>query len=213
MKYLLYPLAAGLILANAWLHGAWTGRWNDDATILAAQAERVEALPLTLGDWEGEALEVDPRTVRKAGLVGHISRRYRNRLSGGEITMMLVCGRPGPISVHTPEICYRGAGYEMADAAVPFPVTGTAHAFWLGVFQKPKPSVAPPLKIYWAWNADGSWQAPGNPRLCYAHCPALFKLYVVNKLTPSDNPSATDAAQEFLQRVIPVLEPLLRTPS
>lgn len=36
---------------------------------------------------------------------------YVHRTNGRAAAAMLMCGRPGPIAVHTPDVCYPGAGY------------------------------------------------------------------------------------------------------
>ena len=51
------------------------------------------------------------RTMARAGIKGCVYRRYRNPRTGESVSVLLVCGRGGPISVHTPDVCYAGAGY------------------------------------------------------------------------------------------------------
>ena len=79
--------------------------------------------PPTVGDWEGRPLEVEPRELAAAGVIGGVLRRYVNRQDGRAVTVLLVCGPPGPIAVHTPDICFAGIGYDVvgaqARAAVP----------------------------------------------------------------------------------------------
>ena len=33
-------------------------------------------------------------------------------LAPSDATALILCGRPGPVSIHTPDVCYRGLGYE-----------------------------------------------------------------------------------------------------
>src|SRR3954451_18636542 len=105
--------ALALVIAAGIVHGRWTLRWSKSHAVEAAVA-RLEGVPTAVGDWNGQELALDPRQLTMAEIAGHVTRRYVNRRSGAAVTVLLVCGRPGPISVHTPDICYAGAGYELA---------------------------------------------------------------------------------------------------
>src|SRR5207249_1784629 len=119
------------------LYGLWTDRWvvSDEP---GASAAKLAGLPLAVGGWEGEALALDAGGRSPAGVAGHLSRRYRNRLNGGAVSVLLVCGRPGPVSVHTPDVCYGGAGYDLAGPPARYEVPAGAAsppaAFWTADF-------------------------------------------------------------------------------
>src|SRR5262245_13740506 len=92
--------------------GLWTGRWGSTQALREAAA-RLDRVPLTLGDaWDGHPGELSDREIRIAELEGYLQRRYVHRRTGNIVSVLLVCGRPGPISVHVPEVCYAGAGFE-----------------------------------------------------------------------------------------------------
>src|SRR5260370_5182040 len=110
-SYLPLIVFAGLVLAAGTIHGALTDRWSA-STSVAEAARRLDAVPQTLADWHGEEAPLDTdnlQSLQSAGIKGHLSRRYRNIVTGERISLLIVCGRPGPISVHTPDICYGGA--------------------------------------------------------------------------------------------------------
>ncbi|MHC5541236.1 exosortase-associated EpsI family protein, partial [Singulisphaera rosea] len=70
-----------------------------------------EALPMEIGPWLGREAHADAKELARAGLTGHVSRRYVNRATGAEILILLMWGPTGPLSVHTPDLCFGGAGY------------------------------------------------------------------------------------------------------
>src|SRR5947209_18409507 len=95
--------AVAALVACGVVHGLWTDRWAR-APEPAAAAARLDALPLTLGDWDGEALPVEPGSL--GAVSGYLYRQYVNRRNGDEVSVFLVCGRPGPVAIHTPDVCY-----------------------------------------------------------------------------------------------------------
>ena len=156
-------------------------QWADHATAakeLQSATARIGILPWTIGDWTGEPADLDERGLDRAGIVGHINRCYTNRRTGASVTMLLVFGRPGPIAVHGPEICYTGAGYEQVTPIVKR--TMGAGEFWTTRFRKEGPVGGPLLQIDWAWSAGGRWEAAKSPRIQYSKYSVLYKLYILS---------------------------------
>ena len=87
-------------------------RWNQSEVVVRAAA-RCADVPRTIGDWEGADQQLDSRQIALAKIYGYVMRRYVHRKSSDAVTVMLVCGRPGPIAVHTPDICFQGGGFAM----------------------------------------------------------------------------------------------------
>src|SRR5439155_7886441 len=98
------PLLTGLVLLSlaALVHGVWTGRWETGRALEDACA-RVREVPLALGDWKAEELPPDREAFARAGARGYWMRLYRNGQSGEALTVLLMCGRAGKMSVHTPD--------------------------------------------------------------------------------------------------------------
>lgn len=210
-------LAAALLLLalSGVVHGLWTGRWGPSPD-LAGAAARCQQVPQTLGDWEGRPLEINQTQLEVAEVVGHVARQYVNKHTGQRVSLILICGRPGPISVHTPDVCYAGAGYapvgDMERAGVPAVADGPASEFLTLRFKKPGVA-AEPLRIFWAWSDRGPWRAPENPRLSFARAPVLYKLYVVRALGSPDEPLDGDPCQDFLRVLVPELQKCLSSSS
>src|SRR5438067_10570351 len=104
MRTLPILAAIAVVVPCGVVSGLWTDRWGVSAEP-AASAAKLAGLPLTVGVWEGEALAAESGGRGPAGVAGQLVRRYRNRLNGDVVSVLLVCGRPGPVSVHTPDVC------------------------------------------------------------------------------------------------------------
>jgi hypothetical protein len=203
------PALFGLALLMPYgvAEGLWTNRWHVSAGLERATA-RLAQLPHRVGDWEGRDQELDPRQVARAEMSGYLMRRYTHGPTGAEVSILLVCGRPGPTALHSPDVCYAGAGYAAAQPPARHEIAaGAGDTLWVGDFRKPGPAPEP-LRIYWAWNGAGAWQAPDSPRVQFAHYPALYKLYVIRDLA-HDEPIAEDVSQQFLREFLPVAQRVL----
>src|SRR5262249_55729990 len=123
------------------------------------------------------------------------------------ITALLMCGRAGPVSAHTPEWCYGGIGYEMAGTPIHCSVDAGAApaAFWTARFSKPGAALPDHLRIFLAWNVSGSLVAPSHPRLAFGRYPALYKLYVLRNLTSIHDRFDEDRCLEFMRQLLPEL--------
>jgi hypothetical protein len=204
--------AAAVIAAAGIAHGRWTGRWTHaDAPARAAAA--LAGVPTTVGEWAGTNEDMPAEQFARTGADGFLVRRYENRLTGDVVTVMLVCGRPGPISVHTPDVCYAGAGYAAAGPPAREgvrPANAGPVDLWTALFRRPGAVGQQTLKVYWGWRASdrGGWSAPENPRWQFARAPALFKLYVIRAVT-GDEQSPTDPGHEFLAEFLPALDAAL----
>jgi hypothetical protein len=163
-----------------------------------------------------------PEEMAGARVAGYRVRRYENRRKGQSVTVLLVCGRAGPVSVHTPDLCYPDAGYELIEGPVhvalgPSVVSSVSSAkspgpgaqFQAGTFGKSSVTgeTAGALRIIWGWNATGAWQAPDNPRWSFARYPALYKLYVVRETRARESfRPEEDPCVDFLKVFLPELD-------
>src|SRR5262249_23209931 len=92
------------------VHGFWTDRWGV-AGNPAEAAARLTEIATELEDWQSRDLDLDQRQLGPVS--GYLHRRYVNRRTGDAVTLFMICGRPGPISIHTPDVCYGASGYEV----------------------------------------------------------------------------------------------------
>jgi hypothetical protein len=199
--------ALALIVGAGYIDGKWTGRWGPSPA-LTALAARVDAVPLVLGDWQGEAFDLPAADRAAAGAVACLSRRYTHARSGVTVSALLLGGLPGKMATHTPEICYTGAGFHL-DSPVPFTPsygpTGRPAGFQtaLATREGPNPST---LRLFWGWNAASGWSAPDEPRLAFGAASALCKLYVVRETAGAVIPPGDDPCNDFLSVFLPELD-------
>jgi hypothetical protein len=209
LRILPVVLALPLVVAYGVAEGLWTDRWSVSPELVQAQ-ERLDRVPLTVGPWQGEEVGLDERTVRQAELRGHILRRYVNRETGEVLTVMAVCGRPGPVAVHSPEVCYGGAGFTPVKARKRHAVeaeglSGSAE-LWAERYHKAGAAIPEQLQVYYGWNAGQGWQAVESPRISFAPARALYKLYVVRNLPQLAEPAEKDPIPGFLKQFVPALD-------
>lgn len=204
----IFPLPAALaaVIACGVVHGLWTDRWAS-AEEPAALAVRLASVPLVLGDWQGEDLEQTSRPPRE--VAAHLFRRYVHRPSGEEVTVALIAGRPGPVSIHTPDACYGARGYEVSTATkfTPAEPSAPAAVFWTAQFLKARPSGRSQLRIFWSWSAGDGWQVPDNPRIAFAGRHLLYKLYLIREAgSPEKAAGADDPGAGLMRLLLPALQ-------
>jgi hypothetical protein len=178
-------------------------------------------VPFAAGPWHGTDVEVDPEPFQQTRAAAYWMRRYTKDGVDWPITVILMCGRADHMAIHTPDICYRGAGFDIIGDPVAIkvgiaatsspPMTGRTDAdgksianLWSARFRQQSRAAAQQLAIYWTWSADGNWQAPSSPRWTFAGESFLYKLYVVHDDTNATGREAV--ATEFIQHLLPVLD-------
>jgi hypothetical protein len=198
---LLTVVAVAAVIAVGLVQGSWTDRWGNSAALEEAAA-RLDRVPWQVGDWQGKELEMDARQMARSGVARYLARRYQNRFDHTSISILLLCGRAGPVSVHTPDVCYGGAGYEMVGRPARHEVApGTE--FWVATFRAQGLTAPGYVRVWWAWSASGGgWKAAGNPRLAFGRTPALYKLYVTRELTSPEERPEDGPCVEFLRRFL-----------
>lgn len=154
-------LAVVLLAVCGVVHGRWTDRWQTSSDLEEAAA-RIEQVPLTVGAWRGDAVEVDARSFAQAGAQAYWARVYKKARTRQSALAILMCGRAGRMAIHTPEMCYGGAGYEMHDQPAPTPMRSSAGAdlgeFFTARFTKAT-GLGSDLRLYWGWNPGEGWRA------------------------------------------------------
>jgi hypothetical protein len=206
------PLLAGMmvVLTTALVHGIWSQRWQTAPA--AAAAQHLEAIPVDdLGPWQVLPLQSDDvppaEELQAAGVERAWGRTYQHRYNHFAVRVLILAGRTGPMVKHRPEDCYPGAGYELAAPAARLSLPD-GHALWSARFNHRDVTGVSQVRIFWAWFAGSTWQAPDNPRWTFARQPSLFKIYAA--CDAFDGPSDADPAVDLLRRLTPVLAAALR---
>jgi hypothetical protein len=202
--------AVVLIVGAGLVNGAWTDRWGPSPA-LTALGSRFESVPMKIGDWTGTASELPAEDRAMAGAVACLARRYSDPRRGLSVTVLLLGGLPGKISTHTPDVCYRGGGYNL-DAPSGFrrrygQDDRTAEfRTMLATRAGTNPSA---LRIFWSWNASAGWLAPDEPRWKFAPARALCKLYVIRETAGVVVDPEADPCNDFLSVFLPELDRLV----
>ncbi len=216
MWWLLPATGVTLILISGVIQGIQTNRWTESTEVLEAAA-RLANVPQTIGKWESTELTIPDEQLKQAGAAGYVARVYKNRTTRQEVHVMLLCGNHGPISLHPPTVCFTSAGWVIKDNKRT-EVTKAESDTVLGEFQEAvfhheSPTQTVKMKTLWAWNSDGRWRAPDNPRFAFGGSPYLYKIYLSTVLPRSEKrPAANqrDAAEnsciDFAQEFLPLLQ-------
>jgi hypothetical protein len=208
MLRLLPPLAATLLIVSTGIvHGFWSDRWAPAVEPQKA-ADRLAAIPMKFGEWDGK--DPDRPNERVPGVIGSLQRRYTNRVTGATVTIAIVCGRPGPVAIHTPDACYTASGYTVGAASPVAPRPGVS--FWSADAVREKAADETRLRLFWAWNAGAGWTAPDDARTAFARQPVLFKLYVLRELNSLSESVKDDPALAFMRAMLPELDARLFAP-
>jgi hypothetical protein len=208
-RWLFGMTASIALLAAGLVHGYWTDRWTvNEETRIAA--ERLDAIPLQVGDWDGEEVEIKS-SQRAPGVAGYIQRRYVNRKLGASVVMALVNGRPGPVATHTPEVCYGASGYQVgARKPIRLDTKDVSAQFWTSDATRTRVTEETKIRIYWGWNGGQGWVASEDARNEFPRykSPILHKLYVIRDLHEgrARAPGRDDPCELFLQALLPELE-------
>lgn len=180
MKRALIVIAAfGILGAAAVGHGLRTDRWGPSADLLGAAA-KLQDLPKEIGDWTSQDSKLSDAELGIAQVAGYLVRQYRHKYTHESVTVMILCGRPGPVAVHTPEVCYAGAGF------VPGPATklklADSDVLWQADFVKAG-AASETLRILWGWSTEGTLLASDSPRTDFARSKALYKIYIIRSVS------------------------------
>ena len=97
------------------IHGRMSNRWGPPQDSRAA-AEKLQDLPVQFGSWRLQSSdELSDFIEDTLQCVGYLLRTYANQETGEVVTVTILLGPPGPISVHTPEICFSSRAYEIRE--------------------------------------------------------------------------------------------------
>lgn len=181
-----------ITIGGAVLHGQKSYRWgtNQELDLLA---EAVQEFPAEVGDWSQTAeLDLDYNAQRLLGCFASFVRVYQHNQTGESIHVVVLFGPTGPLSVHTPDICYNSVnfGVHKKRTHMTLEATDSADSFWSIHFQS-KDVDGRYLRSVYGWSDDGSWKAPDAARITFAGKPYLFKVQM-----SSENNSWTEAEND-----------------
>lgn len=207
LRTVLIVVAVAVLVGAGVLASIRTNRFGVSEDLHAA-GQKLKAIPRTVGSWDTtQEFELDPKVQERAEAVEYISRVYQHRDTKAQVSVLMLCGEPGPIGAHTPDICYGGTGY---DTKVPKGVRtvampgGESSTYYSARFRKPSANES--LHVCWAWGVDGNWEAADAARGEFALRSALYKIYVHRPLpaaTAAEAADSNDPVHEFMTVFLP----------
>ncbi|MDZ4817770.1 MAG: exosortase-associated EpsI family protein [Planctomycetota bacterium] len=211
LSILAVMIAVCLTVYGGYIEGARSQRFGrNEAQQLAGQ--QIAQLPESFGDWYTvESHDLDPDVADLLKCTGSVQRVYGNRQNGEKVRVALLAGPPGPISVHSPEICYSASDYKIEEPPVEVSVSradkdNTPEKFFR-MSLRSKELLAERLVVYYAWSQGDRWDVPKSPRWSYKDSPYLLKMQVAGLTSNED--ATKDSCSTFLADLIPEIDRVL----
>ncbi len=194
-------LAVVITLVGGALHGRNSNRWGPPADRVAASAH-LATMPKQIGRWKlVDELTIDEPSLTMLECAGYLHRRYTHQDTGQSINVAILVGPPGPIAVHTPEICFSSRAYEIQGQRKAVAMRGGGdkeNSYWCTDFQSKNP-FSDALRVYYGWSPGGQWKASTSPRYEYAGAPLLYKIQLAVPMTREMMDSDSDPGRQFLE--------------
>jgi hypothetical protein len=212
------PLIVVIVLLGATLlagavQGRITNRWGVQPSAQHAIEQLRPELPEECGSWKlREKLTMSPEACRILEDPTYFSRAYVHQQTGDEVTVFVLLGNPGPVAVHTPEVCYSSKDYSVSAARQKATVkldSGESHDLWDLPMKANNPLRDGALRVYYAWSTGTRWEAAEHPRFSYGGLPHLYKIQMAVHSRPGSQAKDFDPAQDFLANFLPQLQPRL----
>jgi hypothetical protein len=212
------PLAAFLVLLAAtagggYFQGQLTERFGTRECARQAAAQLNIPLPEQCGSWRmTDKLTMTPDVCRILQDPAYVQRIYTHSQTGDVVTVTVIVGRPGPVSVHTPEVCYSSTDYSIAGPRRKTSIelkNGQAHDFWDLEMKPNERFTGSPLRVLYAWSTGSKWEAAEYPRFGYGGLPHLYKLQLEVTTLPGSHSKGFDPAANFLKAFLSDLQPRL----
>lgn len=209
-------------LACALLLSSGAVRFWEDRRFRSLQAQTVNPLfPLksldeAVGRWEAkESREsvLDPEIARVAGSSDSLIRTYVDKKTGVAVVVLILYGRAGPVTAHTPEVCYSSQGYdqlEKFDLDLPGTNQGTIRLRSL-LFTKKGGQEGAQQEVFYAFRSEGRWSPDVEGRWKTLETnPPVFKIMIQRRLAERERRNVNNPCIQFLAEMLPALERRIR---
>ncbi len=207
-----FLIVLGATLASGWVHGELVNRWGQEDALALAAGRLGSELPARLGPGRlVDAVELEKEVVDALRIAGHWHGIYTNDQSGDTVVVAVLAGPSGPLTVHTPEICFSAADYELAGERKKWVVAderGQKHSLWQ-IHANSRHSTRPNLRVLFGWSRGDAWEAVAGPRFALAGLPVLYKLQLAGPARDEPSSPQRDPCEDFLSRFLGHLQPRL----
>jgi hypothetical protein len=164
------------------------------------------------GNWRlVQENEFPPAVLTILEQPAYFSRTYQHVQTGDHVTVAVIAGQPGPVSVHTPEICYSSRDYTIASERKKHEVKtvdGREHELWK-LSLDANHADALPLEVLYGWTTGTAWEATERPRYSFGGLSHLYKLQVAASVPERRGQDEFDPTQDFLTGFLSQLQPVL----
>lgn len=189
-------MASGLFVGRA------AGRWGAGTSTTTAQELLTRNLPEKAGNWhKADEQVLEPDVLKMLQCEAYIARVYEHIQTGDRVTVAVLLGPAGPISVHTPEICYSSRDFTVSKTRTKTAIedsSGKSHEFW-EVLLKSHTSEMSSQRVLYAWSTGGPWDATASPRFAYAGAPYLYKIQLAAGSRRTTVTGDFDPSKDFLR--------------
>jgi len=203
-RWLALGIAVLMTLTGGILYGNYSQRWSTSDEMQSAAAH-LHRFPREIGSWKAvEDMPIEQSALTMLECEAHLNRRYVNEETGKSVQLAIMLGPPGPIAVHTPEVCYSSRAYELQDERAETALqtsAGERHSFWMVDFTT-RNALADGLRVYYAWSPGGKWKASNSPRFEFAGAPCLYKLQLASYVSLYSSDDGPDPGRQFLEELI-----------
>lgn len=184
----------------------YDSRTTDKQALERAAGLLNRQLPDQVGNWRLLAKqELSPEVVKMLRCPAHLNRVYVHDQTGDRITVAVIVGPAGPVSVHTPEICYSSRDFAIQAPRTVTKITDKTeaeHTLWSLRLNSNDP-LGPKLQVFYGWSQGANWEAVKDPRFKYSANELLYKIQLARPVTgevPGFDPDQ-DFLLEFLSQL------------
>ncbi|MCP4193558.1 MAG: exosortase-associated EpsI family protein [Planctomycetaceae bacterium] len=212
MKYLPIAVVLVVLVVGTIIEGNYSDRWGKAQSYKLDQfTEAVNRVPKSFGHWTSVDDEINQKEFEASNCTNCISRTYTNR-EGEVVNVYLVSGTGRHVTIHTPDWCYVGAGYEIVDGEAQQYTDAKATnlevppEFLTAIFRKEDPiNPTEHIRIFWTFSDDGIWRGPRMPKPTLGSKPAMYKIYMITNVHSGGADVATNPTLKFAREFLPII--------
>lgn len=217
MKFAIPLVVVAAILAvGTYVEGKLSDRWfGASSAKLERFTELVPQVPMEVGDWKAtNDTELSKEEFAKTNCTAYISRTYRNP-EGQSVNVYLVSGTGRHTTIHTPDWCYVGAGYDKIDDPQQYRIrTGEVvqdsdPEFLTTRFRKEDTRGVDEIRIFWTFSDNGQWAGPRDPKNEFGGRPAMYKIYFITNVAEVGMDIESNPTTSFVKEFIPAINDIL----
>lgn len=206
--WLRVALVCGILVGSAYVRQWQAARIEQGLELGRRRQIDLEAVPLTIGQWEGEPTKIDEQIARVTGADQIVTRRYVNQQTGVSLELILLYGPAVEMYIHIPETCYPSAGYTLyAEGENQVIDAGVVKApFRSLVYSKGEGAQADLQEVYYSWRYNGHWTPDIGTQKQFERIPSMYKVHVARRVTGQEQRHVGNPCEAFLRSLVAEVE-------